>query len=57
MEKIHDYAKEIGLYNGTEEWKNNEKISKIIARRKRTIQYGDENGERRRKTNEDADGL
>jgi hypothetical protein len=37
--------------------KNNRKVSKIIARRKRTNQNGDENEERRRKTNEDADGL
>jgi hypothetical protein len=36
---------------------NNRKVSKIIARRKRTNQDGDENEERRRKTNEDAHGL
>jgi hypothetical protein len=29
--------------------KNNRKVSKIIARRKRTNQYGDETEERRRK--------
>jgi hypothetical protein len=37
--------------------KNNRKVSKIIAGRKRTKQDGDENEERRRKTNEDAHRL
>jgi hypothetical protein len=37
--------------------KNNRKVSKIIARRKRTNQDGDENEERRRKTNEVVHGL
>jgi hypothetical protein len=43
MEKIIDNAKEIGLYNGIYKWKNNRKVSKIIARRKRSNQDGDEN--------------
>jgi hypothetical protein len=34
--------------------KNNRKVSKIIARRKRTNQDGDENEKKRTKTNEDA---
>jgi hypothetical protein len=43
----------------TEKWngKNNQKVSKFIARRKRSNKDGDENEERRRKTNEDAHGL
>jgi hypothetical protein len=56
MEKIIDYAKGIGLYNEIYEWKKQPKVSKIIARRKRNNQDGDENEERREKTNE-ARGL
>jgi hypothetical protein len=37
--------------------KNNRKVSKIIARRKRINQDGVENEEIRRKINEDAHGL
>jgi hypothetical protein len=54
MEKIIDNAKEIGLYNGIYKWKNNRKVSKIIARRKRSNQDGDENEKRRRRTDEDT---
>jgi hypothetical protein len=49
MEKIIDYEKEIGLYNGISEWKKQPKSIKA--------QDGDEKQERRRKTNEDAHGL
>jgi hypothetical protein len=45
------------LYNGIQEWKNNQKVSKIIARRKGTNQDGDENEERRRRTDEDTHGI
>jgi hypothetical protein len=37
--------------------KNNRKVTKIIVRRKRTTQDGDEIEERRSKANEDADEL
>jgi hypothetical protein len=53
----YNYAKEIGLKTEYRNGKNNWKVSKIISKRKRTNQSGDENEERRRKTNEDAHGL
>jgi hypothetical protein len=48
MEKIIDYPKE---------WKNKRKVSKIIARRKGTNHDGNENEERRRRTDEDTPGI
>jgi hypothetical protein len=55
MEKIIDYAKKIEQRNiGMEK---QPKVSKIIARRKRTNQDGDENEERRSRTDEDTHGI
>jgi hypothetical protein len=57
MENIIDYAKQSDCTTEYRNGKNNQKVSKIIARRKRINQGVEENEERRRKTNEDAHGL
>jgi hypothetical protein len=57
LEKIIEYAKDITVQRNIGMEKTTGKTSKTTARRKRTNQKGDENKERRRRTDEDANGI